>query len=126
MKYVEIENLMHPLRDSLVVGYCSSFVCRLRGLMFRKTLGSGEGLLLAGARDSLADASIHMMFMNIDLAVVWLNRQGEVVDKVLARRWHPLYLPKRPAQNVLEISAGRLDEFTIGDKVRFHEVSSDY
>lgn len=125
MRYVEIENITHPLQASLVVGYCSSFMCRLRGLMFRKKLGTGEGLLLVGARDTLVDASIHMMFMNFDLAVVWINQQGEVVDTVLARRWRLMYLPKRPAQHVLEISAGHLQDFSIGDKVRFHEVSLD-
>lgn len=121
MKYVEIENLTHPLSRSLVVGYCDSFLCRLRGLMFRKLLASGEGLLLVEKRDRVMDAAIHMMFMNFDLAVAWINQQGEVVDTVLARRWRPAYIPKRPARFVLEFSAGRMGDFIVGDQVKFHE-----
>ena len=45
-----------------------------------------------------------------------------VVDVCLARRWRPFYLPKGPAQYVLEVSPERLDEFQIGDRLRFEEV----
>ncbi len=125
MKLVIIENQTHPLQSPLVAPYCSSFLCRLRGLMFRRTLASGDGLLLVNKRDDIVDASIHMMFVNFDLAVAWINHQGEVVDTALARRWRPLYFPKRPAQYILEMSAGRMGDFQVGDRVTFNEAFLD-
>ena len=122
MKSVEVINSTRPLAYPLVVRYCSSFVCRLRGLMVHKPLSRDDGLLLVQQRDRVIDSSIHMMFVNFDLTVVWINQQGEVVDTVLARRWHPVYFSKRPAQYVLECSAERLAEFTVGDRVKFHEI----
>ena len=122
MKSVSIENITHPLPRPLVVGYCNSFLCRLRGLMFRKSLAPAEGLLLVGSRDQVMDASIHMMFVDFDLAVFWINQQGEVVDAVLARRWRAGYFPKRPARYVLEAAVERMGDFVVGDQVRFNEV----
>ena len=123
MKYVEVTNVTRPLARPLVVRYCSSFGCRLRGLMFHKPLRYNEGILLVEQRDRVIDAAIHMMFVSFDLAVVWINHHGEVVDTALALRWRPGYFPKRPAQYVLELTAARLAEFTVGDRVNYHEVS---
>lgn len=87
--------------------------------MFRKSLPPEEGLLLVYGADSRVDSSIHMMFMRFELAVIWINSAGEVVDKVLARPWRLAYLPKSPARFVLEIASGRLAEFEVGDRVEF-------
>lgn len=117
MQAVNIRNTAHPLKQPIIARYCTSFLCQLRGLTFRKSLPTEQGLLLVQKRDSLLDSSIHMMFVWIDLAVVWINSAGEVVDVRLARRWRPAYVPKRPARYILELNASRLDEFTIGDQV---------
>ena len=77
--------------------YCDSFLCRLRGLMFRSSLAHDEGLLLVEARDSRLDTSIHMLFVFMDLAVIWINSEYTVVDTVLARAWRPAYAPRQPA-----------------------------
>ena len=87
--------------------------------MFRRSLPVEEGLILVYRSDSRMDASIHMMFVKFDLAVIWINSAGEVVDKVLARQWKPAYFPKSPARYVLEIVPERLSEFQIGDRVQF-------
>jgi len=87
--------------------------------MFRKSLSVEEGLLLVYGADSRMDSSIHMMFVWFDLAVIWINSTGEVVDTVLARQWKPAYFPKNPARYVLEIVPERLGEFQVGDRVAF-------
>lgn len=87
--------------------------------MFRRSLAADEGLLLVQKRDSRLDASIHMFFMCIDLAVIWIDSSGQVVDTCLAKRWHPAYLPAKPASYILETSVKNLDVFQIGDYVRF-------
>jgi uncharacterized membrane protein (UPF0127 family) len=66
-----------------------------------------------------------MMGVWMDLAVAWINSAGEVVDVRLAKRWRPAYLPQRPARFVLEMAAAHLDDFHIGDKVRFDETRLD-
>ena len=98
-------------------GYCSSFLCRLRGLMFRREMDFESSLLLVQSRDSVLDSSIHMMFVWFDLAVVWITDSGEVVDVRLAKAWAPAILPRKPARYVLEMPADHLNDFQIGDQV---------
>lgn len=118
MKIVEIHNLTRPLTAPLRAGYCSSFLCQLRGLTFRKQVGLEEGLLLVQNHDSRLEASIHMFFVWTDLAVVWINQALQVVDLRLAQKWRPAYVPAAPARYVLEMAPGRLPEFNLEDRIR--------
>mgnify|MGYP001025470230 FL=1 len=93
--------------------------------MFTRSLKPGRGLLLVQSGDSRLDTSIHMFFMRMDLAVIWINKNMEVVDVCLARRWKPAYFPQKPACYVLETTPDRIPDFNIGDKVSFHEASMD-
>jgi uncharacterized membrane protein (UPF0127 family) len=122
MKTIRIENKRLPLTSSLHAIYCDSFLCRLRGLMFRSSLPQEEGLLLVEGHDSRIDTSIHMLFVFMDLAVIWINSNNSVVDVVLARSWRPVYLPRQAAKYILEIHPDRLNEFKIGDQVEFQNV----
>ena len=122
MKTIRIENKDQSLPASLHAIYCDSFLCRLRGLMFRSNLAPDEGLLLVEGRDSRIDTSIHMLFVFMDLAVIWINSENIVVDTILARSWRPAYLPRQAAKYILEIHPARLDEFKIGDHVEFQNV----
>jgi uncharacterized membrane protein (UPF0127 family) len=87
--------------------------------MFRGSISPDEGLLLVGPRDSRMDAAIHMLFVPFDLAVVWINSQMTIVDKVLAARWRPFYVPARPARFVLEVHPNLLPEYSVGETVEF-------
>ena len=100
---------------------CASFSCRLRGLTFRRSLGDDEGLLLVGHRDSRADAAIHMLCVFFPIAAIWLDRDARVVDAQLARSFHPLYVPRAPAQYVLEAPPRLLERVKMGDQLRFGE-----
>ncbi len=119
MKTVAVTNHTHPLPQPLRVGYCASFLCQLRGLTFRRSLDPQDGLVLVQSRDSRMEASIHMLGVSFDLAILWINNAGLVVDRCLALHWRPAYFPKFPARYVLEIIPSRLDEFQVGDKVSF-------
>ena len=101
------------------VAYCDSFLCRLRGLMFRKRLAQDDGLLLVEKRNSRIDTSIHMFFVPFDIAVFWINSKMTVVDKVIAKSWRPAYFPKAYAKYTLEIHPDRWGNYEIGDKVEF-------
>jgi uncharacterized membrane protein (UPF0127 family) len=119
MKLIRVENIDQPLPTPLQAIYCDSFLCRLRGLMFLSHLATEQGLMLVEGRDSRLDTSIHMLFVFMDLAVIWINSDKVVVDTVLARAWRPAYTPRQPARYILEIHPGRLGEFKIGDIIEF-------
>ena len=125
MKYLTITNLTNTHIQPVHAHYCASFLCQLRGLMFRRSLPAGEGLLLVQSKDSRLDSSIHMMFMWIDLAIVWINNANEVADVRLARRWRLAYVSQQPARYVLELNVARLDDFKVGDKLQFSEAWVD-
>src|SRR5512147_3167235 len=122
MRQILIRNLSRSQSRPVKASYCVSFICRLRGLTFRRTLAEDEGLLLVQGGDSRLDASIHMLFVWMDLAVVWINSAGDVVDVKLARRWHLAYAPQRPARYVLETRPTRMDEFRVGDRIEFEDI----
>jgi uncharacterized membrane protein (UPF0127 family) len=119
---IVINNLNNPIKYPARVGYCDSFLCRLRGLMFRPRLAPDEGLLLVEKRDSRLDTSIHMFFVPFDLAVFWINSEMTVVDKVIAKPWRPAYFPRADAKYTLEIHLDRFGDYEIGDKVEFKNV----
>jgi len=120
-KQIVIENT-HRKIDSLPrIMYCDTFLTQLRGFTFRPSLSRNEGLLLVGKRDSRLDASIHMLFVAFDLAVVWINSDLKVVDKIIAKSWRPAYFSKLPARYVLEIHPDRWGDYEIGDTVQFKD-----
>jgi len=121
MQTVAIQNASRTLKSPLQAGYCASFFCQFRGLMFRRELAADEGLLLVQKRENRGEAAIHMLFMFVDLAVVWINAAHQVVDVRHARRWRLIYTPKSPAKYVLELPAQRLAEFQIGDQLQFED-----
>ena len=118
---INITNLSRPLAQTIQARYCDTFFCRLRGLTFRKSLPFKTGVMLVQSRDSRLDASIHMLFMWMDLAVVWINSSLRVVDVKLARRWKLAYLPQQPARYILELPVDCLADFVVGDKVKFEQ-----
>jgi len=122
---VTIHNLSQPRGNVVRAQYCDSFLCRLRGLTFRRHLDADCGLLLVQKNDNRLDASIHMLFMWLDLAVVWIDSTLRVVDVQEARRWRPIYLPQRPARYVLELPMENKVDFAIGDLLKFEKASSD-
>lgn len=98
---------------------CASFLCRLRGLMFRRALAPGEALLLREAVAGRLAVSIHMFFVPFPIAAVWIDDAGRVVDKVLARPWRPYYAPRASARYTLEAAPDLLEKVSPGDEVDF-------
>jgi uncharacterized membrane protein (UPF0127 family) len=118
-KTISIENKQRGIDGPLRIKYCDTFLTQLRGFTLRPSLGRDEGLLLVGTRDSRLESSIHMLFVSFDLAVIWINSQMQIVDKVLAKSWRPAYFSKQPARYVLEVHPAHWEEFQIGDTVLF-------
>lgn len=115
MNEVLIHNLSRTLKSPVLARCCETFFCRLRGLMFRKRIDFNQGLLLVQKKTGRVNTSIHMMFVFMDLTIIWLDKEWAVVDKKLARSWHLNYTPAQPAKYVLELAPDRYAEFEIGD-----------
>ncbi len=75
---------------------------RLVGLLGRKGLEAGDGLLLRG------EQAIHMLGMRFSIDVVYLDREGCVVRAVPDLAPWRLGPFVRKAQDVLELPAGTL------------------
>ena len=90
--------------------------------MASRALKPDYGLIIAENTETRINTAIHMLFMKYDLTVLWADKDLVIVDKVLARKWVPCYLPKKPAQYVIELHHSKFSEYSIGDKlVLFNE-----
>ncbi|HZA33743.1 MAG TPA: DUF192 domain-containing protein [Vicinamibacterales bacterium] len=87
-------------------------LARMRGLLGRRELPSGEGILLKPA------SSVHMAFMRFPIDAVFLDRDFRVM-KVASdlRPWRAA--GSRGAKAVLEIPAGEAGRrgLTVGDRL---------
>jgi uncharacterized protein len=115
---MKLLNLTHPL-EPIDFRICDSFVSRFLGLMFRSKLNENEGIGLISRPAGIVNSSIHMFFMRFDIAVIWLDVSMCVIDKALAKKWHPYYAPGKPAMYTLELHSSRLPDFNPGDQVQY-------
>ena len=96
---------IRTVEGELVCERCSiadNSLTRMRGLLGRRSLEAGEGLLLRPA------GSIHMFFMRFAIDAVFLSREGEVLK--FARNVRPWRTAgARGAKAVIELPAGEAD-----------------
>ncbi len=118
MKLIEIQKL-NSSTVSITAKYCDSYSDKLMGLMFKKSIDPNYGIILVESSESKINSSIHMFFMNFNITVLWLNKDKVIIDKVLAMKWKPAYIPSQPAQYTIELHECRYDDFSIGDKLVF-------
>lgn len=105
------------------VRWCSSTWCRLRGLQFRRRLGRSEAILLAHPQESVLQTSIHMLFVFMPIAAIWIDSMGRVTSAQLAKPWRPYYASNEPAQFVLEGHPELLNQVAVGDELNFVSAS---
>lgn len=102
--------------------WCASYWCHFKGLQLVRNLPEEQGLLFVTGSESRTGTAIHMFFMFMNIAVVWLDKNGVVVDKTFAKPWRPAYAPQSPAMYYIEANPSLLDRVEIGDKLTFDEV----
>jgi uncharacterized protein len=98
------------------VYYCDSFLSRMKGLMFTKTMKSA---VLVFPRESYA--SIHMFFVFYPLDIFWLDSRRRVV--FIKRNVKPFtaeHSSKRKAKYVLELPIGLGNGIRKGDVISFY------
>lgn len=111
----------NPSRRGLLVArarWCESFLCRLRGLMFRPFLLRDEALLLVEGKPGRWNTAIHMAFVFQSLGIAWLDKEKKVVEVREALPWH-WYVPRSPARYVLEGAPEILNRLAEGDRLVF-------
>jgi uncharacterized membrane protein (UPF0127 family) len=118
---VLVSNITSAFKSPLLLKKCSSFSSKLAGLMFQKNISENYGIILMEKKEGKISTSIHMFFMNFDIGVIWLNQKKQVVDIRIAKKWHPYYASKEPAQFTLEIHPSRLKDFHLRDQIELSD-----
>jgi uncharacterized membrane protein (UPF0127 family) len=116
LKMVKIRK-SSSLHSVVNVKVCDTFWSRFIGLMFSRELKPDDGVVLVENNETRINTAIHMMFMNYDITVLWLDKQMVIIDKVLAKKWFPFYFPKKPAQYIVELHQSKFSEYSIGDQL---------
>ena len=104
-------------KDIVVAGavkQAHGVVSRTRGLMFRRSLGPGEGL------DIRPCGSIHMMFMFFAIDAVFYDRDFRVTK--VSRKlppWIGLSFGGKGSRGVVELPVGAADGVEKGDVIEF-------
>ena len=89
-----------------------TFGKRLRGLMFRKWLAPGEGLVIAPCN------AIHTHFMRFPIDVLFLDEHWRVVQVIPAMRPWRQSPVVRGAKMVLELTSGGAGATVAGDQLQ--------
>ena len=71
-----------------------TFIKRLLGLMFKSKAVQNEGAIFINNKTNIIDSTIHMLFMNFDIAVFWLDQEFKLLIKLLRGNGIQYMLPK--------------------------------
>ena len=103
--------------DDLIAGrvaVADTFFTRFKGLMLRKALLPGEGLLLKNC------STIHCCFMRFPIDVVYLDDNMQVVGVETVKPWRLGHI-FRGAKHVLELDAGKARDLAPGMQTHWKE-----
>ena len=113
-EYKEYEVWQGTEKIASHIGLADSFFSRFRGLMLKKSLDSGEGLLLKNC------SSIHCFFMRFTIDAVYLDKEMSVVAVECVKPWRIGGFYKG-AKHVLELEEGRGTLLRTGEKIYLKE-----
>lgn len=98
------------------ISLATSMGARMKGLLGKKSLDSGKGLLIRPCK------GIHTFFMKFSIDAVFLDKEDRIVEvfrDLPPNRLTPVY---RKAVSVLEIPAGTLSpDIVSGERIIFSE-----
>ncbi len=92
------------------VRIADNFINRFLGLMGKKSLENGEGLLL------LRCPSIHCFFMKISIDVIYISRNMEVLGIETLKPWS-IGKHFRKTVHILELKEGAASRVKVGDTI---------
>ena len=92
--------------------YATNAWTRFRGLMMRRELPAGAGLLIRPC------SSIHMMFMRFPIDAVFIDDSGRVTKVARGvRPWVGMAFGGRGAKTVIELPLGGAGRVAVGDQL---------
>ena len=112
MKVYSLYQAGRPIADRAVVA--DDFFTRFKGLMLRKSLSHGEGLLLKNC------SAIHCCFMRFTIDAVYLDNSMQVIAIETIKPWR-LGGIFHGAKHVLELEAGSARNLTPGMQIEWKE-----
>lgn len=98
------------------VKLADTFGSRFLGLMFRKTLNEGEGLIVKPCN------SIHMFFMQFPLDIIFVDKNNTVIYLIEGIRPWKISKIVRYSKYVIELPAGTISKTKteVGDKIEIN------
>ena len=91
---------------------------KLKGLMFENQQKFDYALVFPLPRESIAMATIHMLFVFFPIDVVYLDKNKKVVDIAKGLQpFTPSYSPKKPSKFFIELPAGKSKGISLGDEL---------
>ena len=119
MKIIELypERMNQKRNQPLRIEAADSFWGRFLGLMGRRSLPAGQGLLIAPCN------SIHMCFMRFAIDVVYIDRDYRVLKIVHGLKpWVGLSICRK-AWGIIELQTGLndLSNIRVGDRFRMNQ-----
>ena len=100
----------------LQIETADTFFARFRGLMLRKRLPAGHGLLIAPCN------SIHMCFMRFAIDAIFIDKDYRVLKVARnVKPWIGLAWCWK-AWGVVEVSAGEANSLQIGTSLKFNDI----
>jgi len=93
---------------------------RMRGLMFEDKNKFNYALVFEFPKESQLGTSLHMLFVFFPIDVLFLDKNGVVVDKAALLPFTPNYTPKKPAKYVIELPKGKASGIKVGQKVEWN------
>jgi len=119
-----LDSFTHDYRKSgskqviATLKFANSYLSRLKGLMFKKKLD--HVLVLKPKSNFRVFSSIHTLFMNFSIDLIFLDKNKKVVEIAQVFPWK-LYIPKRSAGYILEMKSGSVEKYqiAIGDNLDF-------
>lgn len=103
--------------DKLEAWYFDNFFSRLKGLMFKNKISLNQAGLFINKNENIVDSAIHMLFMNFDIAVFWLDKTNTIVDKRIAKKWGLIYYPDVKSHKILETHPEIFETLQIGEEL---------
>lgn len=116
--FLKIYTLSNKTRDTIIgskIYRADSFISKLVGLLGKKNLDEGEGLLIGGC------SSVHMMGMKIPLDLIFLNKENKVLKIVEAAQPNKLSFSCKGAKKVVELWVGSSSHVSVGDSLTLSE-----
>ena len=117
MRSIHVRNLSRG-RDIVTHGLVAdTFWTRLRGLIGRKALRPGEGLLIMPCK------GVHMWFMRFPIDVIYVGADNRVVDVDEHLAPWTIGRPRKHARYVIEVPAGTVaaTDTAVGDLLSVDE-----